>query len=202
MRQKALILGLLVTIPAMTLFCQSSVAVRGGYKTHNQLAAVAELGISNLVTAYLMPSLTIPSANRVDILALSTGVRLYPFDGGDLGYPGFPTDRSDFGHQLSPYAAIGVQVASASATAEEAADLGLASPTQAVFLASAEIGVRWYVFRTLVLTKALVVDNLFLEVPIGYSLNVSSLTGLFGYGGGLDGEFPSVSLGLCVGTSF
>lgn len=202
MRQKALILGLLVTIPVMALFSQSSVAVRGGYKTHNQAAVTTELGFSNLVTAYLMPSLTIPSANRPDILSLSAGMRVYPFDAGDLGYPGYPADRSDFGHELSPYLAIGAQLASVSATEDEVAALGLAGHSQVAVLAAAEVGVRWYLFRTIVLTKALVVDNLFVEIPVGYSLNVSSLTGLFGYEKALDSEFPAVSVGVSLGTSF
>jgi hypothetical protein len=202
MGRKALILGLLVIIPVVSSFSESSVAVRAGYKTHNQIGVLGELGFANTVTAYLMPSLTLPSSDDVDILALSLGVRFYPFDGGDLGYTGYPKDRTDFGHHLSPYFSLAAQGASVSATAEQAQLLVLPKENQMVLLASIEVGLRWYLFHTLVFTKALFVDNIFLEIPIGYSLNVSSLTGLLGYQGQLDGKFPPFSVGVSLGAGF
>jgi hypothetical protein len=62
--------------------------------------------------------------------------------------------------------------------------------------------VRWYLFRTLVVTKSLLVDNLFLEIPIGYSVNVSSLTTLLGYAGQVDDALPPFCVGVAVGVSF
>jgi hypothetical protein len=192
--------ALLVT--AAAAFPQSSAAIRGSYDTHNEIAAYGELGLGNLVSVYAMPGLTIPRANAVEVMAITAGIRFYPFDLGDLGYPGYPRDRNDFGHQLSPFLGVAAQGATVTATDDEVSARGLPSNTVNLVLATAEVGLRWYLFRSIVVSKSLLLDNLFLEIPIGYSLNVSSLTRLFGYGGQVDDALPPLSAGLALGMSF
>lgn len=180
---------------------QNAVGTRAGYRTHQQLGAYLELGIVNPVSFYLMPTVLFPR-DTYDLTSITMGLRVYPFDGRDLGFPGYPQDRRDFGHQISFFGSAGVQLAILTAKVDRVRDYQLDNETELVLFTPFEVGVRWYLFRTLVFTRQLLLDNMFLEVPLGYTLNVSSLTGVFDYEDALDDEFDPFYAGIAVGFTF
>lgn len=200
--KKTIFLLLFALVLVAGLFGQHAVATRAGYRTHQQLGVYVELGIANPISLYLMPSILMPR-DDYDHVSLAMGARFYPLDLGDLGFPGYPRNRRDFRHQISPFVSLGAQLSALTfPKADRFRDYEINSDAEYVLFAPIEVGVRWYLFRTLVLSKRLLLDNVFVEVPFGYVLNVSSLTGVLDYNDALDDEFNPFYLGISAGLTF
>jgi hypothetical protein len=199
---RGVLLAILLTgIPITGTFAQNAVAARIGYQGSPQLAAYGELGLSNVVSLYLMPSIFV-AVDDFDQINLAAGARFYPLDFGDLGSLGYPRDRRDFLHQWSPFLSVGAQYSILTPDVDSPFDYHIDDSAEQVIFLPVEIGARWYVFRTFVLSRNLLLDNAFVEVPIGYSLNVSSTFDVADYNDALDDEFSEFYFGLAAGLSF
>ncbi len=184
---------LLVGVGSAT-HAQTSVGTRAGYRLDRHIGAYIEASPVAVTTLSLEGSIEFP-ADDFRVASLGLINRWYPFDFGDLGIPGHPRDRRNFGHQFSPYFAGGVL---AYFDIEDPID----SFESYMIIVPVEIGLRWYPFRTFVLSQRLIYDNIFVEVPLRYNWNLSDFLDLDGYSDDWDDQLSQVVFGFGVGYTF
>lgn len=174
--RRAILLGVVILMAVTTgAAAQVMVGANPGAPGFDWVEANVEFGIGNWISIGVSPAVR-AAGGFGEAIRAGVDARFYPLHGRDLGLRGFPYDARDLGHQFSPYIAVG-------------GGAGLVFPEQGqsfavsdlAFQANAELGARWYPFRTFVVSTAHIFDNVFLEVPIGYDVNISALTGVLGY---------------------
>ncbi|MFP4484413.1 MAG: hypothetical protein ACOCYG_02235 [Spirochaetota bacterium] len=174
--RKAILLGFVFLLAVTTgAAAQVMAGASPGAPGFDWAEVNVEFGLGNWVSIGVSPGVRM-AGGFGDAVRAGVDARFYPLHGRDLGLRGFPYDVRDLGHQFSPYIAVGGGVGLV--FPEEGQSFAVSS---LAFQANVEVGARWYPFRTFVVSTAHLFDNIFLEVPFGYEVNISDLTGVLGY---------------------
>jgi len=201
MRRVILLTVAVLVIAAGAVSGQVMISGDPGLPGFRWAQANVEFPIGNVASFDMAPGLRM-RGGFADAFRLALGARFYPLNGEDLGFRGYPYNARDLGHQFSPFFGFGAGVGVALPGEEESFSVG-----DVAIQAHIDAGARWYPFRTFVFSRAHIFDNIFLEVPIGYELNISSLIAdLVGYDQTNDEilgrelrNVPNLYAGLAVG---
>jgi hypothetical protein len=169
MRRIILLTGAVLVIAAGAVSGQVMMSGDPGLPGFRWAQANLEFPIGNVVSIETSPGVRM-AGGFAQAFRLGLGARFYPLHGSDLGFRGYPYNARDLGHQFSPFVTLGTGVGVA--LPPEGQSFGVSN---LAIKAHVELGARWYPFRTFVFSRAHLFDNIFMEVPIGYDLNISSL---------------------------
>lgn len=175
MRKGILLACVILVIVASGASAQTIVAVNPGFPGYDWAEVKAEFMLGNWVSLGVTSGMRM-TGGFAQAARLGTEFRVYPTHSRDLGFRGFPYDIRDLGHRFSPYIALGGGVSSV--LPERVQDYEV---SDLAFMTHIEGGLRWYPFRSFVVSRAHYLDDIFIEVPLGFEFNVSEATGVLDY---------------------
>jgi hypothetical protein len=150
------------------------VGVNSGVPGFEWGQAEVEFNIRNRFSLSISPAVRL-AGGLGEALRAQVDLEYYPLASKDMGLPGFPYDRRDLGHEFAPFLAVGGGAAFLLPEDESFSGNSVALQSHL------KVGARWYPFRTFIVSTRHTLDDVFVEIPLGYELNISSYTGAFGY---------------------
>lgn len=173
-KQCTILVILLLCLGTHALFGQMTVSVDLYPWIPYQAGITVDYPLNNVVTVSASGFWYYRYSWLSTALSGAFGFRIYPFNGSDLGYRGFPKDLRDIGHFVAPYIRVDLEPAYISM------DEDFSVSPIALLDVSLGAGVRFFPVRWFYIVappkkpvRVPIIDDLFLDFSIRYAYGLS-----------------------------